>query len=1370
MAALASSAYSGGLHPRMANSSGGTVDHAQQAPAEDEQFITTFFCRALYDYEAQDASALSFRRNDVIEVLTRLDSGWWDGLLGEERGWFPSNYVTVISDQEAEAALSGSEAAPAANSSQVDASSVVDMAHSLSRGQPQSDSEWLDGDTELASARDAMRELASSAMASGTASSDFWVPEVTPDGQIYYVNTQTGERSRDLPPEDDGSRAANDLNTIASPSSSRSGTSAGASRNGIAGNAPSDIVRPVQEASGPAGFGVSKRTGTPEPWVRRLADDGMSYYYYNKVTGQWRWTLPNADSGTSDDELARDLGYDDVPGNRDTIVAPGGRLRSESSVSRTQSSSGTGDRMSVYSDDSDVHPREGGRSIASSTQRSRSTNGYTSANGHKARSMEQNSALELTSAERLAQTLQQALEPYPPESVTDLSAIAREAIAAVGDSIRLDGITRRREQDDVLDRRVLNTVLSIRNLLYVSTPPFGQVPQAALPPSARDYKFNTTAQALQSHLKPAQRKVTATLSKLVLSARAMQYDSGSSTNETPNRIETDVAELERAIVSFVTEVQKYHNQMSLQERQVKFPTKRLHGVLSTENIGPGLPGAGSAGSWKGFGFIATDNREKIPSKVLSAEAVADVRDLELRVHEQIRVLMTSLRDSTMTAAVAPVASSCQAIVTHLSAFLRYVGDISVKRHVDVQGIHGASTLPAQEQAYLQAVDKARLLLRTLEAAAQALYDDGALLLVAMQHMSPDMRDNPLDLDYLDILATSLRSNLNMVQESLESLLVVGQDQAELAGPEYQQSIDAGIARDTAYSSDINSLSDSFLESEADDIVDTELALSKPRGRLYTNPDSMFSKGSQSTNDSYRSESNTDMPITPTWSGQDASIDPLVSPTSTGAPGLNIDDDTNSIFDDEVPGMVSKSPSRGNKGSKLAKLLGDEVPRGVAEKMNANAKPWYLRPTYDSNEIIIEPDGAVRAGTVYQLVQRLTAHEHGDPNFNKIFLLTYKSFTTLDELFDLLVQRFWIQPPEELNPREREEWVKLKQNIIRARVLNTFKSMITEEGFLEKEDMYILDRIKSFVSDPRVIQYSGAKQLLSYIERIQRGGEPTVKMTSGFSQSPPQPIVPKSNKKLKLTDIHATELARQLTILESKMFMKIKAMECLQRSRSKKIGEHNDSISEFIQTFNRLANWVKDAVLAKEDSRKRASAIKHFIITAERCQSIHNFSSMAAIVSGLNASPITRLKRTWEQVGAKAVNTLQQCHISTDKNYQAYRATLAKITPPCVPFFGIYLTDLTFIGDGNADTLNGNMVNFRKRQRVAEIIQEIKRYQSIPYNFQPVPVILAYIEENLNQFTAPVDYDEQFWQLSLEREPREREDEKMARLLQESGFL
>ncbi|EIM19288.1 the Sh3 domain of Betapix in complex with A high affinity peptide from Pak2, partial [Wallemia mellicola CBS 633.66] len=51
------------------------------------------FVKATYNYQKLDSSSLSFVVGDVIEVLTTLESGWWDGLLGNDRGWFPSNHV-----------------------------------------------------------------------------------------------------------------------------------------------------------------------------------------------------------------------------------------------------------------------------------------------------------------------------------------------------------------------------------------------------------------------------------------------------------------------------------------------------------------------------------------------------------------------------------------------------------------------------------------------------------------------------------------------------------------------------------------------------------------------------------------------------------------------------------------------------------------------------------------------------------------------------------------------------------------------------------------------------------------------------------------------------------------------------------------------------------------------------------------------------------------------------------------------------------------------------------------------------------------------------------------------------------------------------
>jgi len=104
--------------------------------------------------------------------------------------------------------------------------------------------------------------------------------------------------------------------------------------------------------------------------------------------------------------------------------------------------------------------------------------------------------------------------------------------------------------------------------------------------------------------------------------------------------------------------------------------------------------------------------------------------------------------------------------------------------------------------------------------------------------------------------------------------------------------------------------------------------------------------------------------------------------------------------------------------------------------------------------------------------------------------------------------------------------------------------------------------------------------------------------------------------------------------------------------------------------------------------------------------------------------------------------------------------------------GVFLSTLQFIQDGNPDNLPGGLVNFRKRQKASEVINDIKRWQAQPFNFTPIPAVGAYINDSLNQFinSDTRASSEHFWSLSLEREPREREDEKMARLLQESGFL
>ncbi|KAI5288455.1 hypothetical protein KEM52_001141, partial [Ascosphaera acerosa] len=63
---------------------------------------TALYVRALYDYDSTSPSSISFRAGDLIRVLNRLESGWWDGILDDVRGWFPSNYTVVVAEEPVE--------------------------------------------------------------------------------------------------------------------------------------------------------------------------------------------------------------------------------------------------------------------------------------------------------------------------------------------------------------------------------------------------------------------------------------------------------------------------------------------------------------------------------------------------------------------------------------------------------------------------------------------------------------------------------------------------------------------------------------------------------------------------------------------------------------------------------------------------------------------------------------------------------------------------------------------------------------------------------------------------------------------------------------------------------------------------------------------------------------------------------------------------------------------------------------------------------------------------------------------------------------------------------------------------------------------
>ena len=51
------------------------------------------YVKTKYDYTAENPEGLSFYAGQFIQVLSKTESGWWNGRLADKQGWFPYTYA-----------------------------------------------------------------------------------------------------------------------------------------------------------------------------------------------------------------------------------------------------------------------------------------------------------------------------------------------------------------------------------------------------------------------------------------------------------------------------------------------------------------------------------------------------------------------------------------------------------------------------------------------------------------------------------------------------------------------------------------------------------------------------------------------------------------------------------------------------------------------------------------------------------------------------------------------------------------------------------------------------------------------------------------------------------------------------------------------------------------------------------------------------------------------------------------------------------------------------------------------------------------------------------------------------------------------------
>ncbi|CAG0891347.1 unnamed protein product [Cyprideis torosa] len=233
------------------------------------------------------------------------------------------------------------------------------------------------------------------------------------------------------------------------------------------------------------------------------------------------------------------------------------------------------------------------------------------------------------------------------------------------------------------------------------------------------------------------------------------------------------------------------------------------------------------------------------------------------------------------------------------------------------------------------------------------------------------------------------------------------------------------------------------------------------------------------------------------------------------------------------------------------------------------------------------------------------------------------------------------------------------------------------------------------------------------------------------------------------DIPSETVAEQITRMDADCFRRLLPHQCLGAIWSKKAAhpERCASVRACVDHFNAVSFRVLSTVLTDSDIRpsQRAKVIAKWIEVAQELRLLKNFSSLKAIISGLQSTPIYRLRKVWLSVPREKVELFEElsrlvseennqsvprelliregtsktAQVISDRDKQLPRAIMKQSSSHAlrgvrygtIPYLGTFLTDLNMVDTAHPNTIGPkNLINFDKRRKEFEILAQIKLLQ------------------------------------------------------------
>lgn len=223
-------------------------------------------------------------------------------------------------------------------------------------------------------------------------------------------------------------------------------------------------------------------------------------------------------------------------------------------------------------------------------------------------------------------------------------------------------------------------------------------------------------------------------------------------------------------------------------------------------------------------------------------------------------------------------------------------------------------------------------------------------------------------------------------------------------------------------------------------------------------------------------------------------------------------------------------------------------------------------------------------------------------------------------------------------------------------------------------------------------------------------------------------------------VSAENAAAQLTLLVVPMFQAIQPEELTSCGwcKSNKL-ELAPNVVAMTRHFNHVSFWTVQEILNQSQVRQRADTVSHFIRIAKKLHELNNLHTLWAVISALRSAPIFRLQKTWSAVAKKDVQLLERLGdlFSDQNNSEKLRQHLDTLKLPCVPYLGLFLSDVNFIDVAHPHY--GGLESQRRQLQMNNLLRILAHYQQSDYTFLPV-------RENIMEYLRSAKYIEELQKL------------------------